>query len=178
MLHFNRLHINALVMAVWGGASWQKLMTPRESEWLMDVDSMTARLNGHCDALTVEIINIYEAKRSALSENERQFLGDEGCLIREVVLYGDNQPWLCARTLMPNSTLTGKEQDIAALGAIPLGKRVFKDGNTRRDAIEIARVELDQRYLLARRSRLWVNNKRLLVSELFLPQAPIYQKEG
>lgn len=178
MSHFNKLHISALMKATWDRASWQSLMTAKESEWLMDVDSMTERLKSHCESLTVEVIGIYEATPCKLSENERQFLQGESGLMREVVLYGDNHPWLCARTLMPNSTLTGQEKDIADLGAIPLGLRVFKHANTRRDAIEIARIALDNRILLARCSCLWVNDKRLLVSELFLPKAPIYQEDS
>ncbi len=177
MSNFNKLHMNALLDAIWYGAIKQKRLTENERNWLMDAHSMTERLKKHCETLSVELLSLQDAKEHLLSEKEHQVIGKEGGILREVLIYGDNLPWLCARTCIPNSTLTGKEQDIAHLGSIPLGYRIFKEEGVRRDEIEIAFVEVNGRHLLARRSCLWVNHKVLFVSELFLPQAPIYKKE-
>ncbi|PKF51271.1 chorismate--pyruvate lyase family protein [Enterovibrio nigricans] len=178
MSNFKRLHVSALMGANWEAPDWQQLETTKVGEWLLERHSMTERLKACCETLTVEVIGLYEIKKNTLSEDERALLGDEACLVREVVLSGDEQSWLCARTLVPKSTLTEQEKDIADLGAIPLGQRVFNQANARRDAIEVSTLFVDGQELLARRSRLWVNDKPMLVSELFLPHAPIYQEEG
>lgn len=177
MSNFNKLNMDALLKAIWGGAAETSLLTPKETHWLTDLHSMTKRLSAHCEALRLEVLGLYDAKECVLSEKEQKLLGNQGGTLRQVVIYGDNEPWLCARTLIPDSTLTGREQDIAEL-SVPLGLRLFKEENVRRDEIEIACVDVSQHSLLARRSCLWVNDKLLLVSELFLPQAPIYKKES
>ncbi|WP_325891356.1 chorismate lyase [Grimontia sp. NTOU-MAR1] len=178
MSEFKELHLQALMNASWEEPDWQTLETTREGAWLLERHSMTERLKAHCRTLTVELLGLHEIEQSALAENELSLLGEEPCMVREVVLSGDGNAWLCARTLVPKSTLTEKEQDIADLGAVPLGQRVFNQANARRDAIEVATVVVEGRSLLARRSRLWVNEKPMLVSELFLPDAPVYQEEG
>lgn len=178
MSNFNKLHMNALLKAVWVDSEEKSSLTPKERDWLTNLHSMTKRLSAHCETLRVEVLGLYNAKECVLSEKEQKVLGNQGGILRQVVIYGDNEPWLCARTMIPDSTLTGQERVIADLGTIPLGLHVFKEKNVRRDEIEIANVNVDEHHLLARRSCLWVNNKLLLVSELFLPQAPIYKKEG
>lgn len=177
MSYFNQLHISALMGACWNDFSEQTSATTKQMAWLMDNKSLTERLRAHCDELFVDVLGIYDVKKNVLSSKEIQLLGLQNCLVREVILSGDHVPWVCARTLIPNSTLTGQEKDIANIGAMPLGQRLFSDKSTRRDAIETACIKVDEQYLWARRSRLWTNDKPLLVSELFLPQAPIYQKD-
>ncbi|WP_394212399.1 chorismate--pyruvate lyase family protein [Enterovibrio calviensis] len=178
MSDFKQLHVKALVEANWEAPDWQPLEKTKEGEWLLERHSMTERLKACCRTLTVEVLGLHDVEKGVLSDSERDLLGDQACLVREVVLSGDDVPWLCARTLVPMSTLTEQEQDIAELGAVPLGQRVFNQANARRDAIEVAHLMFDGQVLLARRSRLWVNDKPMLVSELFLPHAPIYQEEG
>ncbi|MDD1793508.1 chorismate lyase [Enterovibrio makurazakiensis] len=178
MSNFKRLYVEALLAANWVAPDWQLLEKTKEGGWLLERHSMTERLKACCRTLTVEVLGLHEVGKEVLSNNERELLGDQACLVREVVLSGDDTPWLCARTLVPMSTLTEREQDIADLGAVPLGQRVFNQANARRDAIEVAHLVCDGQALLARRSRLWVNDKPMLVSELFLPHAPIYQEEG
>lgn len=74
------------------------------------------------------------------------------------------------------TTLTGQEQDLAQLGEMPLGFRVFTDRSARRDALVVANVGTENQPIWARRSRLWLNDKPLLVAELFLQEAPIYKE--
>ena len=74
--------------------------------------------------------------------------------------------------------MQGQEYDLARQGEIPLGLTVFSANDVKRDALQVGLVELDGKQLLARRSRLWMNHKPMLVAELFLPTAPIYAKES
>ncbi|MCC4785334.1 chorismate lyase, partial [Vibrio lentus] len=48
----------------------------------------------------------------------------------------------------------------------------------KRDALQVGWVIAGDERLLARRSRLWMNHKPMLVAELFLPTSPIYSKES
>ncbi len=145
--------------------------------WLLEPDSLSRRLQRHCDEFTVSLIEQKKIDSTMLSADERELIGDVDCLLRKVILMGDGQPWVFARTLIPLSTLTGQESDLEQLGEMPLGFRVFTDSSARRDALEVANTGTQAQPLWARRSRLWINNKPLLVAELFLEQAPVYSKE-
>ncbi len=177
MSDYKQLHIGLL-----GGVNWQhpnkmRLSNEIERGWLFDSLSMTKRLKLHCKKLSVDLLGLETLAAANLTSDEKKLLADEDCLVREVVLRGDGIAWVCARTLIPFSTLTETEEDIAELGGLPLGERVFSDPNARRDAYSMATIVLNNIPLLARRTRLWVNQKPLLVSELFLTPSPIYQKE-
>lgn len=114
---------------------------------------------------------------NALSAEEKALVGEQACLVREVILKGDSVPWVYARTLLPMSTLTDQEEDLARLGEMPLGERIFADASIYRDAYNIATLHCAEQQVFARRSRLWIKQKPLLVSELFLPQSPFYYHE-
>ncbi|ATF10319.1 chorismate--pyruvate lyase family protein [Candidatus Enterovibrio altilux] len=178
MLDSKQLYVSTLIGVNWETPDWTQLKTTDKGKWLLERHSMTKRLKLCCAILDVEVLSLHRCDVKTLTESERNLLGYEVCLVREVILSGDNAPWLCARTLVPMSTLTEQEADIAQLGAVPLGQRVFTQANARRDTIEVATVNIDGNILLARRSRLWVNDKPMLVSELFLPRAPMYQEDN
>ncbi|WP_237464106.1 chorismate lyase [Vibrio stylophorae] len=160
-----------LAQARWLSAKQATSMPSPLSDWLWSVDSLSQRLSQHCDQFSVELIQQRELSAGELTENERELLGDSPCIERQVLLLGDGQPWVFAQSLLPLSTLTGEEQDLAILGNQALGFRVFRHPLARRDAIQVASLSQG---LWARRSRLWIADKPLLVHDLFLPQAPLY----
>lgn len=177
MPDYKQLHLGLLREANWQHPKNMCFSNENEREWLFDSLSMTKRLKLHCKQLNVDLLGLETLAVKSLTPDEKNLLADEACLVREVVLRGDGIAWVCARTLIPFSTLTDAEGDIAELGGLPLGERVFADPNARRDAYSMAVIMLDNTPLLARRTRLWINQKPLLVAELFLPPSPIYQKE-
>jgi len=146
--------------------------------WLLEQDSLSRRFQRHCNHFRVSLIEQLNIGKSQLLDDERALIGDVDCLLRKVVLMGDGTPWVFARTLIPLSTLTGQESDLEQLGEMPLGFRVFTDRSARRDALVVANVGTDDMPQWARRSRLWINGKPLLVAELFLQDAPVYAKES
>ncbi|UXI01398.1 chorismate--pyruvate lyase family protein [Photobacterium sp. TY1-4] len=164
------------------GAQWQ---CPQDiavedtafGPWLLEPDSLSRRFQRYCEHFTVTLLEQRVIGNHQLQADERALLGEADCLLRKVVLKGDGVPWVFARTLIPQTTLTGQEQDLEQLGEMPLGFRVFTDRSARRDALMVAQVREAAHSLWARRSRLWVNDKPMLVAELFLEQAPIYAKE-
>jgi chorismate--pyruvate lyase len=177
MSDYKQLHLGLLSEANWQHPLDMRLSNEQEKEWLLDPFSMTKRLKLHCKQLSVDLLELETLAAEGLTPDEKKLLADENCLVREVVLKGDGIAWVYARTLIPFSTLTDTEGDIAELGGSPLGERVFADPRARRDAYSMAIIMLDTIPLLARRTRLWINQKPLLVSELFLTPSPIYQKE-
>ncbi|SFN20776.1 chorismate lyase [Izhakiella capsodis] len=141
------------------------------SHWLMEEDSMTRRFERHCQAVSVRIL--CEAFITAQQVGEERTLfpeEDERYWLREVILYGDDEPWLVGRTLVPESTLNGPEKMLQNLGTRPLGRYLFASSTLTRDFIEIGRSE----GLWGRRSRLRLSGKPLLLTELFLPACPLY----
>lgn len=178
MSKFKQLYKPLLDDAKWQSPDHLGIEGTEIGHWLLEQDSLSRRFQRHCEVFTVSLIEQVKIARTALTDDERALIGDADCLMRKVILRGDDEPWVFARTLIPISTLTGQESDLEQLGEMPLGFRVFTDRSARRDALEVADVGTAESPLWARRSRLWINEKPLLVAELFLAQAPIYTKES
>jgi len=119
--------------------------------------------------------------------NEAKTLGmrrSRRALVREVHLLCNDEPWVFARTVIPPHTLKGRLRRLAKLGKKPLGAVLFADKSMERLEMEIACIEPGQQlYQLAthhlaissqpiwgRRSVFRLNNRPLIVSEIFLPQ--------
>jgi chorismate--pyruvate lyase len=113
----------------------------------------------------------------------------EEVLVREVLLYCDDKPQVFARSLLPLSSLTGAEQALADLGSQSLGQVLFNNPSLERKVIEIAEFDLTSSVgkladnlqlnithaLWGRRSIFVLENKPLMVAEVFLPGAFAYQ---
>lgn len=151
--------------------------TVNTKQWLLEKGSLSHLLACCCDEFNVELISNDFIQEDDLSDDEINLLSEEVCLLRKVILTGDDQPWIFGRTLIPQSSLQNQQYDLIKQGNTPLGVTVFSLDDTHRDALEIGVAILDGQYLFARRSRLWMNHKPMLVAELFLPESPIYSKE-
>jgi chorismate--pyruvate lyase len=152
--------------------------------WLFDPGSLTTRLIRACPGrFHVQVISQVwrpplhnESKRLGMRQRQMSF-------IREVYLCCDERPWVFARTVIPRKSLTGQQQHLADLGSRSLGSVLFADPHMRRDEIEVACLHAtEQLYhkavatlsqhpacIWGRRSVFYLNNKPLLVSEIFLP---------
>ena len=153
-------------------------------DWLLDPGSLTARLIKVCPG-RFQVRVLSQTWRAPL-HNEIKRLGmrqRQMSFIREVYLYCDDQPWVFARTVIPRKTLRGKQKHLAHLGSRPLGAVLFADPHMHRDEIEVTCLRAsEQLYYKAvaaladrpariwgRRSVFYLNNKPLLVNEIFLP---------
>lgn len=152
--------------------------------WLFDPASLTARLLAACSGqFRVQVLA--QTWRHPL-HNESRRLGmryKRTALIREVLLYCDDTPWVFARTVIPKSTLTGRRKYLAHLGSRPLGAILFADPRMKRDDFEVARLSAGQHLyekavevlapppisIWGRRSVFYLQGKPLLVNEIFLP---------
>lgn len=164
----------------WQRAKWLRWqLSATERDWLLDSGSLTTRLIDLSEGqLTVTILR-QQMLYPHLSE--ARLLGiprKKLALVREVVLSGRGQPWVFARSILPLSTLTGRLRKLRTLDNRPLGGLLFKDSTMYRGEIEVARVNkkhcyipgymMSERSLWGRRSKFYLDNKPLLVSEVFL----------
>ena len=113
-------------------------------------------------------------------------------MVRQVRLYCDDEPWVFARTIIPLSTLRGRQRRLAHLGSKPLGAVLFADPHMQRSPLEIVRISPGQRLfhralgsssthcdaIWGRRSVFYLDQRPLLVSEIFLPDLPADNFEG
>jgi chorismate--pyruvate lyase len=149
--------------------------------WLADAGSLTERLMQASDGnLRVSVLKQgFEVPRFS----ERQLLGladRRRAMVREVVLYGNAQPWVFARSILPLTTLTGRLRKLRQLSNQPLGELLFKDPTMCREPVQVAYFDAGNRLLppsvssidqasWGRRSVFRLDKKPLLVAEVFLP---------
>ncbi len=159
--------------------------------WLFDEGSLTRRIICHCNNnFRVEVLS-QQWKRPMLNEAIRLGIHPEQhALIREVLLYCGETPWVFARSVLPRRTLTGKRRFLGKLGSRPLGEILFSDPNIQRDELEVAEIKKGQRMfqcatgslintpesVWGRRSIFYLHKKPLLVNEVFLPS--VLEKSG
>ena len=151
--------------------------------WLMDSGSLTKKLvqkangNFRVSVLNQSIRPVLRSEQHALLIPHRQW-----ALIREVILYGNNVPWVYARTAIPLTTLKGSLRRLHYLGNKPLGEQLFTDPSMLRGELQIAKFlpshlpGTAKKTLLSpwqstwgRRSVFCLSSQPLLVSEVLLP---------
>jgi len=156
--------------------------------WLLDPNSLTARLKAHCHQFRVELLG-QTIESCQAHEAVDSIPAGEKVLVREVLLYCDDIPQVFARSLLPLSSLTGAEQALANLGTQSLGQVLFNHPSLERKVIEVATFDLTSSVgklandlqltithnLWGRRSVFMLENKPLMVAEVFLPGAFAYQ---
>lgn len=148
--------------------------------WLLGRGSLTSELlkasdnNVQVKILSQSVTSVYPSEAGLLGLKSRRH-----ALIREVVLFGCEHPWVFARSVLPLSTLSGRLRALRKLDNRPLGHHLFSYTSMYRGAIEIASVGDQHCYLpatyqtieqplWARRSLFYLDSKPLLVSEVFL----------
>jgi chorismate--pyruvate lyase len=172
--------------SVWRVASqvFNDTIPAQMSCWLFDPASLTSRLVAACSK-TFRVQVLEQTWRTPMHSELRR-LGmpcRQTALIREVLLFCGETPWVFARTVIPQRTLTGKRKFLANLGTKPLGAVLFADPHMKRDEIEVARLSAGQPLyeravqalsdvpptIWGRRSVFYLQDKPLLVNEIFLP---------
>jgi chorismate lyase len=155
----------------------------RLRDWLFDPTSLTRRVREACTGKFRVRVERQDWGRPRLDEYRALALRmPRRALIREVHLLCDERPWIFARTIIPASTLRGPQRRLLRLGARPLGAVLFADPRMRRGPVEVAEIPLGHPLYAAavhglssrpaavwgRRSVFWMNDKPLLVAEIFL----------
>ncbi len=146
---------------------------------------MTRRLQQACtQTFRVELLS---QERDKPMQNEAQQLGLKSgryALLRQVLLLCGERRWVFARTVIPLSTLQGRQRVLGHLGNRSLGAMLFADKSMQRGSLEVTCLTKGARLfdtatrllkrkpqcIWGRRSVFYVENKPLLVSEFFLPE--------
>lgn len=171
-------------------AYWPRAARPSPllREWLINPGSLTARLVAKsAGQFRVDVVRQIIGRPRL---NECQVLGIPVtglALIREVVLFGRDKPWVFARSVLPLSSLTGELRHLRKQANRPLGAFLFSQPHLVRSPITLARIGAihdyvparlinmsrangsDPTILWGRRSVFSLRGKPLLVSEVFLP---------
>jgi chorismate--pyruvate lyase len=156
--------------------------------WLLDTSSLTERLQSQCTSFHLTLIGqrqaqitLEEFQRVSTSEQE---LNLEEWQVREVILWGDNQPWVFARSIIPQRLC---ESDFVNLNNKPLGQLIFNDKRFKRMPFELTNMCQSKDFLAqlhihsetklwGRRSAFTFEDLQMTVSEVFLPSSPAYQE--
>jgi chorismate--pyruvate lyase len=161
--------------------------------WLLHPGSLTAalkHLSNH--QFRVQVLS-QRWQQPSLEERRQLELRDRSrALIREVLLYGNGQPWVYARSVLPERSLAGKSRYLRSLDNRPLGQLLFSEPDIRRGPIVLNHLQRNPRCQLpviqelhqrawGRRSTFWLRGKPLLVAEAFLSSfapahAPLHTK--
>lgn len=166
-------------------------LPPEFLSWIIDSGSLTARLQQRCKyqfhvSVRSQYYGLpYLSERQALGLSKKAY-----CLIREVLLYCDEVAVVFARSVLPKSTLTGAEKKLAHMGSDSLGATLFANPSMRREQMQVACISPGQYFyeqatmtlearpdkIWGRRSVFYLYQKKLLVSEIFLPTIRQFEK--
>jgi chorismate--pyruvate lyase len=164
---------------------WRPWLPPRALPagllpWLRDEGSLTRQLTRLLGRpIRVERLS----QRWQLPQrSEARLLGlppGQRALVREVILWGGDEPWVYARSILPVSALRGDLARLRRLRNAPLGALLFRYPELTRTPFELTAFAPEQpprlrelaggATLYGRRSRFALGRRRLIVAELFLP---------
>ncbi len=164
------------------------------------------RLKGNCLALLTErgsltdlmtylmgrapFLNCLTQGKAFATPIERQMLNIQPrayAHIREITMGTKEHNWLFARTAIPLQTLRGAAKRLARMDKTPLGKILFGRSQAIRtsmqlelissDTLNVAELKIPSDFLLwQRRSIFELNTGPLVISEVFLPDCPLYEE--
>lgn len=152
-------------------------------EWLTREGSLTRALQARCDDFSVECVRqvFHDA-----NPDEHAPLGlacGELSWIREVVLHCAGRNVVFAHTVVPATSLRGPWRKLTSLGNRPLGAALFADPRIERHPLAFRRINGHHPLyrqaaarlndlpgtLWARRSSFSLDDRPILVTEVFLP---------
>ncbi len=134
--------------------------------WLSDNGSLSQMLASHCHQLDIDILF------NGIAE---QPLNHHW--LREVILKGDEEHWVFGCTSVDLVALNDAQIKLMMNSSTPIGFFIFQQSSIKRDQMRYGSIQYQGQKLLARQSRLWVNDFPLNVAELFLPLSPIYRSD-
>lgn len=156
-------------------------ISPDIYHWLFDPESLTAKIIKSCNGKFS--VHLIDQGRATPTLDEIRALGVRyrcDAIIRQVILFCDDKPWVYARSVIPVTTLKGSLKRLAYLGNKPLGAVLFADTSIIRSEVEVTSIDSSheiykcvdfkkEKKIWGRRSVFSHRRKRLLVSEFFLP---------
>jgi chorismate--pyruvate lyase len=158
------------------------------SYWLTEPQCLTETLEAHSPSLSVRLLsmdfNIPQSDELVYLEPHHQ---SDRFIVREIYLEDKEVQWTYARVIVPEETYQENERDFDTLGEQPIGKTLlFNRDHVTRSSFEcgllrphtwlsnphitnVMEQQLGPRTLGMRRSLFFINQKPLLISELYFP---------
>ncbi|RQW61515.1 chorismate--pyruvate lyase family protein [Vibrio viridaestus] len=145
-------------------------------QWLTEQGSLSELIKSRCGTFSVDLLESRWVEKDTLQPDEQNLLpSHDQYLIRQVILNADGKPWVYGYSIIPKSTAVSASRDLSSIGQLPLGEAIFRAEKVGRDELKVSEIiDTENKKLLVRRSRLWMEDNPLLVTELFLSDAPIY----
>lgn len=151
--------------------------------WLMDEKSLTERLINACSQkISVKVLNQGWIKPTHSEKKLLAIRQHEKVLLRQVIIYCGKSPVVFAHSLIPLKTLRGEHRRLGCLNNKPLGKYLFAKPYLKRSSLQWSLIKQNSGLyqviakhnkldgdIWGRRSLFHLKQKRLLVSEYFLP---------
>ena len=182
----------------WLSLAEANIPEPTLKNWLLDTGSLTERVQSACGEFSLQLLGQQTLEPHSTELCLLQENGQTTYQIREIVLCGDKQPWVFARSVIPQAII---EAELSNLGSEPLGKRLFNDKRFVRSEFQVCTLPYEQfsqhlaeqsnsqssaqlkndtkQKLWGRRSVFTFESHHLIVAEVFLPGSPAYaQNEG
>ena len=168
-------------------ANWSKHLIGAPAgvrSWLTDRASLTQKLRAGCVDFSVQ----------GVRQRVGHLLADESAIagvsasrtawVREVTLTCADCPLVYAHSILPHGSLVGTWKQLMVLGARPLGASLFADVQVLRAHLEycrlrachplyqraVARLNHPPEFLWARRSQFWRGGRRIVVTEIYMPE--------
>jgi len=176
------------IPSLWAKPDLFTIPSPCLKNWLLDTGSLTERLQSQCTSFHLTLIGQRQAQITLeefqqVCAPQQQFNPHEW-QIREVLLWGDNQPWVFARSIIPQRLC---ESDFVNLNTKPLGQLIFNDKRFKRMPFEVTNMCPSEDFLAqlhicsemklwGRRSAFSFEDMKMTISEIFLPSSPAYQE--
>ncbi|WP_163936462.1 chorismate lyase [Paraferrimonas sp. SM1919] len=161
----------------WGEAQQHSLPSGVFGHWLISTDSLTQRLKSLNKPFRVELLG---ERRIPFPRLEMMGFAEQDYWLREVVLYIDDQPWVFARTLIPEAIFNITQLGFGELGQKPLGELLYGSQSFEHGQLqfcqvpqhsEIQKISGCTRLLWGRRRPFSCEYGTLHVAEIFLPAA-------
>ena len=176
---------NHKLKIIWQGKQTvnKRMMSKAVRSCLFQQGSLTKYLRLRCrNGFQVELKSQswqlpFKDENLSLKLRDREYV-----FIRESWLMSNNDKLVYARTIIPGKTLQGKARILANLGTRPLGEVLFADKKIYRSNIRYAKIPTGcdlylrvmdninkKEELWGRRSLFFIQNRPLLISEVFMP---------
>lgn len=149
---------------------------------LLDTGSLTERLVASGGRFRVEVLQQHWQRPLASESDQLGLAPRRLVLVREVLLWVDDAPWVYGRTVIPATSFAGPLRHLRRLSNQSLGTQLFRHAGLCRGPFQLARVDPmgqlpapvrryggNAGYLWGRRSLFSLHGRKLLVGEVFLP---------
>jgi chorismate lyase len=152
---------------------------PEVLDWLLDSGSLTQRVRSLCGKQPFRVRVLSQRYRCSSTAEATVLKIRPGLRVldRQVQLCRGEEPLVYARSLLPVTLFTGRQQRLKFQGSRSLGATLFADPTVTRGELQIAQIAAEHipgaegaAEVWGRRSVFRIQGKPLLVAEFYLPR--------